>query len=139
MAGNGTPPHINAEVFKSVAGVDLLHVAYKGGGPALTDLIGVSVDGSWVLTRYDHSAALLREAQPDGVARPYLAALGLAGVPLAEDWARRRLRIVKYRGTLHGTSEYPFLIGANGLSVLPITSLRLDHEASSEKVSTGER
>src|SRR5687767_14632572 len=37
--GNGTPPHINAEVFKSVAGIDLLHVAYKGGGPALVDLI----------------------------------------------------------------------------------------------------
>ena len=37
--GNGTPPHINGEVFKAVAGVDLLHVAYKGGGPALTDLI----------------------------------------------------------------------------------------------------
>jgi tripartite-type tricarboxylate transporter receptor subunit TctC len=37
--GNGTPPHINAEVFKSVAGVDLLHVAYKGGGPALVDLM----------------------------------------------------------------------------------------------------
>lgn len=37
--GNGTPPHINAEVFKSVAGVELLHVAYKGGGPALVDLI----------------------------------------------------------------------------------------------------
>jgi tripartite-type tricarboxylate transporter receptor subunit TctC len=37
--GNGTPPHINAEVFKSVAGVDLLHVAYKGGGPALIDLV----------------------------------------------------------------------------------------------------
>src|SRR5688572_11742469 len=37
--GNGTPPHINAEVFKSVAGIDLLHVAYKGGGPALTDLM----------------------------------------------------------------------------------------------------
>jgi tripartite-type tricarboxylate transporter receptor subunit TctC len=36
--GNGTPPHINAEVFKAVAGVDLLHVAYKGGGPALADL-----------------------------------------------------------------------------------------------------
>src|SRR5688572_12997582 len=32
--GNGTPPHINAEVFKAVAGIDLLHVAYKGGGPA---------------------------------------------------------------------------------------------------------
>jgi tripartite-type tricarboxylate transporter receptor subunit TctC len=38
--GNGTPPHINAEVFKALAGVDLLHVAYKGGGPALVDLIG---------------------------------------------------------------------------------------------------
>ena len=37
--GNGTPPHINGEVFKSVAGVDLLHVTYKGGGPALVDLI----------------------------------------------------------------------------------------------------
>ena len=37
--GNGTPPHINAEVFKAVAGVDLLHVAYKGGGPALIDLM----------------------------------------------------------------------------------------------------
>jgi tripartite-type tricarboxylate transporter receptor subunit TctC len=37
--GNGTPPHINAEVFKSVANIDLLHVAYKGGGPALVDLI----------------------------------------------------------------------------------------------------
>jgi tripartite-type tricarboxylate transporter receptor subunit TctC len=37
--GNGTPPHINAEVFKSAAGIDLLHVAYKGGGPALVDLM----------------------------------------------------------------------------------------------------
>jgi len=37
--GNGTPPHINGEVFKSVAGVDLLHVTYRGGGPALVDLI----------------------------------------------------------------------------------------------------
>jgi tripartite-type tricarboxylate transporter receptor subunit TctC len=37
--GNGTPPHINAEVFKAIAGVDLVHVAYKGGGPALLDLI----------------------------------------------------------------------------------------------------
>lgn len=37
--GNGTPPHINAEVFKAVAGVDMVHVAYKGGGPALLDLV----------------------------------------------------------------------------------------------------
>ena len=49
----------------------------------------------------------------------------------------RRLRIVKYRGTLHGTDEYPFLIGRNGISVVPITSIRLDHQASTEVVSSG--
>jgi circadian clock protein KaiC len=49
----------------------------------------------------------------------------------------RRLRIVKYRGALHGTNEYPFLIGRQGITVLPITSLGLKHEASNERVSTG--
>lgn len=49
----------------------------------------------------------------------------------------RRLRVLKYRGTAHGTNEYPFLIGAHGLSVLPITSLQLDHEVSSKRISTG--
>ena len=49
----------------------------------------------------------------------------------------RRLRIVKYRGTLHGTSEYPFLIGKNGISVLPITSLTLEHKVSNKRISTG--
>lgn len=49
----------------------------------------------------------------------------------------RRLRVVKYRGSAHGTNEYPFLIGRTGLSVLPITSLMLNHQASRERVSTG--
>jgi circadian clock protein KaiC len=49
----------------------------------------------------------------------------------------RRLRVVKYRGSLHGTNEYPFLIGANGISVLPVTSLGLEHEAPKERISTG--
>ena len=49
----------------------------------------------------------------------------------------RRLRVVKYRGSPHGTNEYPFLIGAKGLLVLPITSLRLDHGAPLERVPTG--
>jgi circadian clock protein KaiC len=49
----------------------------------------------------------------------------------------RRLRIVKYRGSTHGTNEYPYLIDAEGISVLPITSLLLDHEVSSERVSSG--
>ena len=49
----------------------------------------------------------------------------------------RRLRIVKYRGTAHGTNEYPFLIDDDGISVIPITSLGLTHEASNERISTG--
>jgi circadian clock protein KaiC len=49
----------------------------------------------------------------------------------------RRLRIMKYRGSAHGTNEYPFLIDENGISVLPITSLGLEHPASSEYVSSG--
>jgi circadian clock protein KaiC len=49
----------------------------------------------------------------------------------------RRLRIVKYRGTVHGTNEYPFLIDENGISVLPITSMGLAQEASEERISTG--
>ncbi len=51
--------------------------------------------------------------------------------------ATRRLRIVKYRGTLHGTNEYPFLIDEKGLEVLPITSAALDHDVSSERIGTG--
>ncbi len=51
--------------------------------------------------------------------------------------ATRHLRVVKYRGALHGTNEFPFLIGAEGLSVLPITSLGLNHNVSNERISTG--
>ena len=49
----------------------------------------------------------------------------------------RRLRIVKYRGTSHGTNEYPFLIDEDGFSVLPITGAGLTHVASDERISTG--
>ena len=49
----------------------------------------------------------------------------------------RRLRIIKYRGTSHGTNEYPFMIDENGFSVLPITTLGLSHKASTERVSSG--
>jgi circadian clock protein KaiC len=56
---------------------------------------------------------------------------------ITEQVSTRRLRVVKYRGTFHGTNEYPFLIGESGLSVLPITSLQLDHEASRQRISTG--
>jgi circadian clock protein KaiC len=54
-----------------------------------------------------------------------------------EQVSTRRLRIVKYRGSLHGTNEYPFLIGKTGISILPITSLALEHKASKERVSSG--
>jgi circadian clock protein KaiC len=49
----------------------------------------------------------------------------------------RRLRVVKYRGSTHGTNEYPFLIDQTGISVLPLSSLGLNHPASKERISTG--
>ena len=49
----------------------------------------------------------------------------------------RRIRVIKYRGSNHGTNEYPFVIDKDGLSVIPITSAGLDHPGSAEKVSTG--
>ena len=49
----------------------------------------------------------------------------------------RRLRILKYRGSSHGTNEYPFLINEHGLSVLPITSLQLNHQANAQRIPTG--
>jgi circadian clock protein KaiC len=54
-----------------------------------------------------------------------------------EQTSTRRLRVLKYRGSLHGTNEYPFLIGSRGVSVLPITSLGLQHTVSKERFSTG--
>jgi circadian clock protein KaiC len=51
--------------------------------------------------------------------------------------ATRRLRVVKYRGSHHGTNEYPFLIDRDGLEVLPVTSLALEHEAPSDRLSSG--
>ena len=56
---------------------------------------------------------------------------------VSEQASTRRLRILKYRGSLHGTNEYPFLIGDSGMSVLPITAHGLQHGVSSERVSTG--
>ncbi|OQP62201.1 circadian clock protein KaiC [Niastella populi] len=49
----------------------------------------------------------------------------------------RLLRVVKYRGSLHGTNEYPFLIDEDGISVLPVTSLLLEREVSSQRISCG--
>ena len=54
-----------------------------------------------------------------------------------EQLTTRRLRVVKYRGTLHGTDEYPFLMGEEGISVLPVTSVGLNHTAPTERISSG--
>jgi circadian clock protein KaiC len=56
---------------------------------------------------------------------------------VTEQTSTRRLRVVKYRGSLHGTNEYPFLIDENGFSVLPVTSLGLNHTVSSKRISSG--
>jgi len=56
---------------------------------------------------------------------------------VTEQTSVRRLRIVKYRGSMHGTNEYPFLIDETGFSVLPITSIGLDHVVSTDRISSG--
>jgi len=56
---------------------------------------------------------------------------------IQEQLSTRRLRIVKYRGSSHGSDEYPFLIDESGLSILPITSLGLDYPVSKERIATG--
>jgi circadian clock protein KaiC len=58
---------------------------------------------------------------------------------VTEQVSTRRLRVVKYRGSHHGTNEYPFLIDRHGLSVLPVTSLGLTHHAPVERLSSGVR
>jgi circadian clock protein KaiC len=61
----------------------------------------------------------------------------LLDLRVREQIATRRLRIVKYRGTTHGTDEYPFLIDESGISILPVTSLGLNHHVSDERISSG--
>ncbi|MDB5853817.1 MAG: KaiC 1 [Herminiimonas sp.] len=56
---------------------------------------------------------------------------------IVDQVATRRLRVVKYRGSSHGTNEYPFLIDGQGISVFPVTSAGLDHHTSDEIVSSG--
>lgn len=56
---------------------------------------------------------------------------------VSDQISTRRLRIVKYRGSAHGTDEYPFLMGPKGISVLPLTSIGLTHGASDRRISSG--
>lgn len=56
---------------------------------------------------------------------------------VSDQTSSRRLRVVKYRGSTHGTNEYPFLIDEDGISIMPITSLGLQHAVSSDRISTG--
>jgi circadian clock protein KaiC len=56
---------------------------------------------------------------------------------VTDQMSTRRLRVVKYRGSVHGTNEYPFLIDASGISILPVTSLGLAHQVSTERISSG--
>jgi circadian clock protein KaiC len=58
---------------------------------------------------------------------------------VADQSSIRRLRIIKYRGSTHGTNEYPFLIDEDGFSVLPVTSLGLTYATTRKRISTGVR
>lgn len=61
----------------------------------------------------------------------------MLGHRIDEQLSTRRLRVVKYRGSTHGTNEYPFIITERGISVLPVTSVGLEHRVSSERISSG--
>jgi circadian clock protein KaiC len=56
---------------------------------------------------------------------------------VSEESSTRRLRIIKYRGSMHGTNEYPFLIDKNGFAVFPITSIGKPYSVSNERISSG--
>ena len=56
---------------------------------------------------------------------------------VSDQSSSRRLRVVKYRGSTHGTNEYPFLIDEDGISVLPVTSLGLKHAVTTNRIPTG--
>ena len=56
---------------------------------------------------------------------------------VVDEITTRRLRVLKYRGSAHGTNEYPFFISAHGFVVLPVTSISLDYEASEQRISLG--
>jgi circadian clock protein KaiC len=56
---------------------------------------------------------------------------------VADQLATRRMRILKYRGSTHGADEYPFIIGKEGITIFPVTSIRTDYKLSRERVSTG--
>ena len=56
---------------------------------------------------------------------------------ITQELSTRRLRIVKYRGSAHSTNEFPFIIDENGISILPVTEVRLDYPASTERISSG--
>jgi circadian clock protein KaiC len=56
---------------------------------------------------------------------------------ITQELSTRRMRIVKYRGSAHSTNEFPFIIDENGVSILPVTAVRLDYPASNERVTSG--
>jgi circadian clock protein KaiC len=86
-----------------------------------------------VVTAEKGTAALTRHAMEEYVADCVIT----LDHRVTDQIATRRLQIVKYRGSRHGTNQYPFLIEKHGFSVLPVTSMGLDYQVPSERVSSG--
>ena len=78
-----------------------------------------------------------QHVDPSRTGRIYRRLRHRAGPSGNEQVSTRRLRVVKYRGSSHGTDEYPYMIDEDGISVVPITSLALTHKAPTARVSTG--
>ncbi len=121
--------------------LDTLEVLFAGLGD--TQILRAEIRRLFAWLKEREVTAIITAEQGDGALTRYgieeyvSDCVMLLDNRVREQITTRRLRVVKYRGSAHGTNEYPFLIDAQGLSVLPVTSAGLAHSASNEVISTG--
>jgi circadian clock protein KaiC len=121
--------------------LDTLEMLFAGLGD--TQILRAEIRRLFAWLKQRNVTAIITAEQGDGALTRYgieeyvSDCVFLLDNRVSDQITTRRLRIVKYRGSAHGTNEYPFLIDAQGVSVLPVTSAGLEHAASDEVISTG--
>jgi circadian clock protein KaiC len=121
--------------------LDTLEMLFAGLGD--TQILRAEIRRLFAWLKQRNVTAIITAEQGDGTLTRYgieeyvSDCVFLLDNRVSDQITTRRLRVVKYRGSAHGTNEYPFLIDAQGVSVLPVTSAGLAHAASDEVISTG--
>jgi circadian clock protein KaiC len=121
--------------------LDTLEMLFAGLGD--TQILRAEIRRLFAWLKQRNVTAIITAEQGDGTLTRYgieeyvSDCVFLLDNRVSDQITTRRLRVVKYRGSAHGTNEYPFLIDARGVSVLPVTSAGLAHAASDEVISTG--